>query len=178
MAKGKGLIWPAEALQKKGFIQVNGGDFVKASTQVATGKVEKIVPGKRTIPGANKKIKGATKIFQDGIKFDSRLELFLYNLLRASGISFEFQRRIVLQEGFMFGTETIRPVTIIVDFWLRQRSMIIDSKGFQLEDNKIKFKLLKKHLVDNYPNRHIKIEMPRNQTDCRDLVNRLLYDPL
>ncbi len=162
----KNTRWTPEDMAKKGLIQVNGGDFVKVSTQVNTGKVDKIEPGKRNIPGANRKIKGAVKIFQDGLKFDSRLELFLYNLLRSSGISFKF------------GIESIRPITIIVDFWLPQRCMIIDSKGYQLEDNKIKFKLLKKHLVDNYPRRNIKIEMPKNQTECRDLVNRLLYDPL
>lgn len=43
---GKNIKWPASALNKKGFVQNDKGDFVKVDTLVSTGKVEKIEPGK------------------------------------------------------------------------------------------------------------------------------------
>lgn len=171
----KNTRWPIEAFQKKGLVQDGSGNFVPVKSLVAKGKIEKIEP---KVPKFNRRVKNTEKIKQGNIVFDSRLELFLYNLLKAAGISFEFQRKIMIQDGFTFGTEKIRAIHIIIDFWLPKRALFIDSKGFQLADGKLKYKLFKKYLVDKYPNRNIKIEMPKNQTECRELVNRLLYDPL
>lgn len=119
----------------------------------------------------NQRIKNATKVEVDGIRFDSRLEAFLYGLLKQHGIRFDMQVNYTLQEKFRFGTELIRPILIRVDFVLLDHNMIVDSKGFQLADNKLKYKMLKRFLHDS--GSAMTIEMPKNQKECRELVNRI-----
>ena len=40
-------------------------------------------------PPGNQKIRNARKIERDGVKFDSRLEMYMYDLLTMAGIRFE-----------------------------------------------------------------------------------------
>lgn len=113
----------------------------------------------------------ATKIEQDGIKFDSRLELYLYNLLKEEDIEFEFQKEYVLQEGFKYCSESILPIKIRVDFVLPKYKFILDSKGFQMSDGKLKYKMLKFMLfcLDT----EYRIEMPSSQKRCREVVESI-----
>jgi hypothetical protein len=140
-----------EDLQRKGF-QVEGA---KASKSVNENK-----------------IRNAQKNEIDGVKFASKLELFLYNLLKVTKIRFEFQVEYELQPGFRFHGSKIQPIKIIPDFYLPDHDMIIDTKGFQLADNKIKFKMLKNKLVSDGKN--TTIELPRTKEECEALVNKLL----
>jgi hypothetical protein len=88
---------------------------------------------------------GNKKIELDGVKFDSKLELFCYQHLKSLGLEFDFQRTILLQEGFRFRGKAIRPITMIVDFVLHQdgQKIYIDTKGFATETSKLKYKMLK-----------------------------------
>lgn len=88
---------------------------------------------------------GNKKIELDGVKFDSKLELFCYQQLKSLGIEFEFQRAILLQESFRFKGKWIRPITMIVDFVLHHdgQKIYIDTKGFATETSKLKYKMLK-----------------------------------
>jgi hypothetical protein len=146
-----GVRFTLEDLQRKGF-KVEG---LKAE------KVKKV-----------NKIAGAVKSEVNGVKFASKLELYLFNLLKSTRIDFEFQVVFVLQEGFKFHGSTIRPMKIIVDFYLPKFDLLVDSKGWQLADSKLKYKLLKRKLLDE--GKATKIEMPRTQEECEALVNRLL----
>lgn len=145
MSRIKGFT--AEILQRKGF------------------NVDALEPAKKN------KIANAQKVNVDGEKFASKLELYMYNLLKALKIPFLFQYEIVLQEGFRYGGAAVRPIKIIVDFYLPEYDILIDTKGFQLADNKIKFKMLKfKFFLED---RHTKIFLPKNKQECEALVNRL-----
>lgn len=125
----------------------------------------------------NAKIKGAKKTEVDGITFASKLESYMYSLLRGAGIRFAFQKEYVLQEKFRYNGEAVREIKIIVDFELIDYNMIIDSKGWQLADGKIKYKLLKFHL-SRMPGEHPRIEMPATKEECDVLLNRILYSKL
>ncbi len=88
---------------------------------------------------------GNKKIELDGVKFDSKLELFCYQQFKILGLEFDFQRTILLQEGFRFKGKWIRPITMIVDFVLHHdgQKIYIDTKGFATETSKLKYKMLK-----------------------------------
>lgn len=137
-----------ELLQRKGFV-VDGHKAVKQN-----------------------KIANAQKVEIDGEKFASKLELYLFNLLKAVKIPFLFQVTYVLQEGFKFHGKAISPIKIIVDFYIEEFDLLIDTKGFQLADNKIKYKMLKKKLFEE--GKATTIEMPRTKDECQALVNRLM----
>jgi hypothetical protein len=225
-----------EDMKKMGLIEVNG-IYVKASSQVAKGKVEKlpnlidraIQPDKIIIDKSgpafnnkllqgrineinaqeafdalsgktkeivlphvaikefikqgfeninatgNKKVRNATKSTNDaGIKFDSTLERYMYDLLTASKIHFEFQKSFELQAKFYYNGEVVRAISKIVDFYLPTRNIIIDTKGFSNDVSPLKHKMLKsvlKHLHDMQP----EIIMPKNKKECDLLLNKLLY---
>lgn len=88
---------------------------------------------------------GNKKRVINGVKFDSELELYCYNLLNMLGFSFEFQKTIILQERFRHKGKWIRPITIIVDFVVdhNELKIYIDSKGMATEVSKLKYKMLK-----------------------------------
>lgn len=202
------LRWTPEQLKQKGLVQNEKGDFVKVSSLVNKGKVEKLpnlidraigerdeveklvdscamgLYGANLLPSMDKvfnvmkpnaKVKNATKIEANGVKFYSKLEKFMYDLLKGAQIDFEFQKEYLLQEKFRYRDEAVRAITLTVDFWLPTRNMIIDTKGFQTQQGAMRWKMLKshlKHIEDSQP----EIILPKNQKECNLLLNRLLYD--
>lgn len=167
---------------KKDYILVNG-QLVKSETCVPKGKVSKLpnlleraslqsVPDNKVI--RNKKVKNATKIIVDGVKFDSQLEYYMYRLLRGAGIDFELKKIYILQVKFKYNGEAIRAIKIIVDFYLNPFNMVIDTKGFSTDVSKLKYKMLKASFIkwNDCP----KIEMPSTEKECDLLLNRLLFD--
>lgn len=124
----------------------------------------------------NKKVRNAVKSTNaEGIKFDSNLEKHMYNLLKGAHIYFNFQVPYVLQEKFTYGIENIRTITLTVDFFLPGKNMIIDTKGWANDRAPLKYKMLKKHLVDTQPDNLPVIELPATKDECNLLLNRLLY---
>jgi hypothetical protein len=123
----------------------------------------------------NKKIMNATKVEAGGIRFDSRLEKTMYDLLTGAGIYFEFQKVFLLQEKFRYNGEAVRAITLTVDFYLPIYNKIIDTKGHQTQQGALRYKLLKsvlKHLYDMQP----EVLMPKNALECERILNRLLYN--
>lgn len=193
----RGPRFTEEQLKQLGRVQNEKGDYVPVSSLVAKGKVEKLLPlidrmavaqlqidyANRKIrnavnnlpPNPNAKIKGAVKVEVDGVKFDSKLEAYMHKLLTGAGIRFVLQKKYVLQDKFRYNGEAIREIGIVVDFELIDHNIIIDTKGFQLRDGMIKYKLLKWHLA-NMPGEHPKIEMPSTKEECDLLLNRILFD--
>lgn len=86
----------------------------------------------------------------DGVRFASKLEHYLYNLLKSYNIEFKFQYNITLQDRFIFNGEKIRPITMIIDFYIPIDAIhyYVDTKGFFTQDAKIKYKMLKKILSE------------------------------
>tara|TARA_R110001592_G_scaffold85820_5_gene253467 strand:+ start:1587 stop:1961 length:375 start_codon:yes stop_codon:yes gene_type:complete len=115
---------------------------------------------------------GNKKVVVDGIKFDSKLELFCYNLLKEYDIDFEFQRKVVLFEKFKFNGKTIRAITMLVDFVLSHNgnTIYLDTKGFATETSKIKYKILKHKLKDDL---FVDVVWLHTQKEVREFVNKL-----
>lgn len=113
----------------------------------------------------------ATKVEAHGITFDSKLELYLYDLLTAENIPFNFQVTYVLQEGFTFLHEAVLPIKIIMDFELYEHNIIVDSKGLMLPHTQIKHKMFRKYLNDR--GEEPRIELPSSQKACRKLVESI-----
>ena len=97
------------------------------------------------IPSIKRNKYGNTKVIIEGVKFDSKLEAFLYKILKDNGMDFDFQVNIELVPKFRFQYENIRALNMRVDFLLRYngREIYIDTKGFATSESKIKYKLLK-----------------------------------
>ena len=94
---------------------------------------------------------GNKKLEVDGVKFDSKLELVCYDLLKKFEFEFEFQKKIILVEDFRYNKKAIRPITLTVDFVVKHNDIdyYIDIKGFATDVSKIKYKMLRYQLKDN-----------------------------
>lgn len=161
---------------KKGYALTEGHKLIETKKLVDKNpkKISSLLTG-------NAKVKNATKVQADGLTFDSKLEYFMYGLLRDAGIDFSFQLKYVLQDKFRYNGGAIREISLTVDFILPDHNTIIDTKGMQTQQGAIRWKLLKKWLNENWrtfdPNRVLpKIEMPKNQEECRLLLNRLVFE--
>ena len=129
-------------------------------------------PGGTTASTGNRKVVNAAKTEQNGVVFDSRLECYMYNLLRTHGIGFLFQKRYTLQEPFEYNGETIRAITYTLDFYLPDYDMAIDTKGVATQQGKIRIKMLKRLFADL--GRTTVIELPRTKSECEALVARII----
>lgn len=181
------LKWNSDDLKKKGLVQNADGVFVPVSSLVAKGRVSKIdVKAKLKEMGfwqpptsfpvtPNAKVRNATKVEENGVKFDSRLEKYMYDLLVGAKVTFEFQKIYLLQEKFRYRDEAVMAITLTVDFWLPTKDIIIDAKGFANDVSPLKYKMLKnllKHRERVMPD----IIMPATKKECDLLLNRILYE--
>src|SRR3990167_3864449 len=118
--------------------------------------------------GATKVLSGAIFTFNKinyvnnyGVKFDSKLEFYFYHLCKLAKLDFEFQVKYELQPkvSHLIKIEKqtkkgisikevertlLLPITLTVDFVFKINSkyFIVDTKGFQTEVNKLRFKML------------------------------------
>lgn len=84
-----------------------------------------------------------------GVEFKSQYEGTVAELLYALGIPYTYEPfSITLIDSFKYGKKTIRATTYIPDFGL-QNNVVLEAKGFETPEWKIKRKLLFKHLVEN-----------------------------
>lgn len=123
-----------------------------------------VIPDKRKIK--------AKKAEQDGIKFDSTLELYMYNLLKEHNIRFDLKTSYTLQEGFTYRHETVRPMIVTPDFILLDYPIIIDTKGYANEQSPMRYKMLKHKLYKE--GKEMDIRMPSSQKKCRELIDGIL----
>lgn len=115
--------------------------------------------------------KRINKVYQDGSKFDSKLELYAYNALKDAGLPFTFQSKYTLLKGFKYNGAAIRDMTLTVDFDLPSMNIIIDTKGYQREDNKLKWKLLKGKLTNE--GKQPAIYFPTSRVAVDELIAKL-----
>lgn len=111
------------------------------------------------------------KQYKYGIKFDSKLELYFYELLKKEKIQFEFQVPYELTPSFKYNKSTIRAMNLIVDFDFtsKGRNVIVDTKGYQRADNKLKWKWFKYIMKDQQP----LIFLPKTQKQCLEVIQIL-----
>ncbi len=117
----------------------------------------------------NKKVKNATKCTADGFKFDSKLELFMYRLLKRYKVDFELKRKFVVQEGFISEGKKVRAITWSPDFLIGKT--IIDTKGLATEPFKLRLKLFKKMMADK--GEIYEFKFPSDQSQCLEVVLEL-----
>jgi hypothetical protein len=120
---------------------------------------------------------GNKKIEVNGIKFDSKLEHDCYNYLKLVKADFDFQHKIILQEGFRHNGKAIRAITMIVDFVVRVGDMTyyVDTKGYATESSKIKYKMLKYRLKDEENSDVIWLE---TKGKIKEFINSKIIDKL
>jgi hypothetical protein len=135
---------------------------------------------RKTKESQNKKIKNATPLTVDGIRFKSRLELYTYNRLKESNIKFKYEEySFVLLEKFDFNSKSmelyksksqkifnwqkpqIRSISYKPDFVNLRDGWIIECKGFANDTFNNKWKMFKKYLNDN--GLIVDLFLPRNQ---------------
>lgn len=107
----------------------------------------------------------ARKKVVDGITFDSSLEAYMYKRLKEEGIPFKHQFVIELVPSFRIHGELERSIKIVVDF-LVNGDCIIDTKGNFTEKSKIKWKMLKYKLGEDY-----EYHLPSNQEKCENVIS-------
>ncbi len=117
----------------------------------------------------NKKIVGATKCSADGFIFDSKLELFMYRLLKRYKVDFELKRKFIVQEGFVLEGKKVRAITWSPDFLIG--NLIIDTKGHATEPFKLRLKLFKKMMEDR--GEKYEFLFPSEQSQCHEIVLEL-----
>jgi hypothetical protein len=142
-------------------------EVIKEKPKFGRAKFAKKPLAEGEVPKDKRKIK-ANKKNQDGIDFDSTLELYMYNILKENNIRFEMKISYVLQEAFTYQHENIRQMVVTPDFILTDYPIIIDTKGFANEQSPMRYKMLKHklHLEGNEK----RILMPSSQKKCRHVV--------
>ena len=125
----------------------NKGSYIKGATKI--------------LPGMIFTYDKVNYVNNYGVKFDSKLEFYFYHICTQSNLDFIFQNQYELQPEVKhkiqiekknkkgtYLTEVertlLRPITITVDFVfkIKYTECIVDTKGFQTEVNKLRFKML------------------------------------
>ena len=121
----------------------------------------------------NRKVIGATECEIDGIKFKSKWECKVYQMLKEAGLNPQYQGlKIHLQEtfkpkvpfytriskgrrppGFRIDDYKVKAVTYSPDFKVEYngKTYFIEAKGMKTDSYTIKVKLFRKWLETNYP---------------------------
>jgi hypothetical protein len=100
----------------------------------------------------SERIQGVKETDYNGRHYRSTLEAETAKVLDSLGIPFEYEsRKIVLQEGFRcpYQKDKVRDLTYTADFIIGP--IMLECKGFETPEWKIKKKLLFKWLMENEP---------------------------
>lgn len=139
--------------------------------KVIRGKLQWVKEASVDKEGGNKKIKNATKVEYDGIKFRSKLEAYTYKKLKESGLVAQYETEtFTLLEPFEYNGEKIRAMTYTPDFILND--FIIECKGFANESFPLKCKFFKKLLVTNNDKRVYLVV--KNQKEVNECINKII----
>lgn len=144
-------------------------------------------------PG-NKKVRNATPMEANGIKYRSKLELYMSNRLTEANIDFEYETtKFILQDKFEFPNDSyesykskgvkyyglvtpkIRPITYLPDFINHKERWIIEVKGFANDAFPLKWKMFKDLLKnDNYT--LFKPSTQKQVKETIEILNRVYYE--
>lgn len=84
----------------------------------------------------------AKKFYFEGIEYDSTREAKFAKALKESGLHFDYQVEVELQEAFKLEKESIQDICIVVDFVI-EGEWFVDVKGHIMDIFKLKWKMLK-----------------------------------
>src|SRR3990167_11278725 len=120
----------------------------------------------------NKKIKNATTLEYDGIKFKSKLEAFCYRHLKENGIEAEYEKNTyVLIPAFEYNGEKVRQCTYTPDFVNKHEGFVIEIKGFANDVFPIKWKMFK-YLLNSLKSKY-KLYLPKNQSEVLSVIQSI-----
>jgi len=113
---------------------------------------------------------GTKKVKYNNLTFDSSLELYFYKLLESNNLLEDliFQHSFELQPAFTHKESKIRKIDYVSDFYLKELKIVIETKGLLEEKAKIKHKIFKYKYPELY------FFMPRNQLQCREVLQEIL----
>lgn len=147
---------------------------------MTAAEFRKLLGGDAAKPqSTNRKIIGATKVEYNGIKFDSQLEMTMYQMLTDFKIPFEFKKKFEIVSGFRYRGKKIQAITWTPDYYFEGIDLVVDTKGFPSETFPIKLKLFKKSMFDS--GRDVGVWSVRKKADlitCVLLIKkRMAKDP-
>jgi len=117
------------------------------------------------------RVRNATKITENGIKFDSKLEHYLYHKLKEYSIPFEYNQNVYeVLPAFKYHDEKFRSITYKPDFV--NENWVIECKGFPNESWPLRKKLFLWHLHNTTP--HKKFYTVRNKKEIDNLITKLI----
>lgn len=120
----------------------------------------------------NVKVRNATKVEVDGIKFKSKLEAYTYRRLKEEGFNFKYEEtKYTIIEKFEYMGEKLRAATLTPDFVDKDNKIMIEVKGFETDISKLKRKLLKYYLYIAGENWDIYIV--KSQKQLNELIIKL-----
>lgn len=133
----------------------------------------------------NKKVRNATSIEKDGIKYRSKLELYTATRLDEAGIKTDYEKhKFTIQEKFTYDAEmyephkvkgekvflpvsqNVRAITYTPDFVNLDLGFIIEVKGYANDVFPIKWKMFKNHVNG----KGYTLFLPSTQKQVREVV--------
>lgn len=110
------------------------------------------------------KVRNATKVEYDGIKFKSKLELYCYKKLKENKIKATYEgETFTIIDAFEYKGEKVRKATYKPDFVGKE--FIIECKGHANDAWPIRCKLFKRYLYNNNSNIDYYIVKNKKQID-------------
>ena len=136
------------------------------------GRLIRGVGSKSKKVSGNKKVRNATPMEVDGVKFKSKLELFTYRKLKDAGIICEYEATTyTLVPSFEYNGEKVRPMTYTPDF-VNEGEFVLEVKGFSNDAFPLRWKLFKHKLFKEcivYD-----LYLPRNQREVLQVIQLIL----
>lgn len=118
----------------------------------------------------NKKVKNATSVTIDGIKFKSKLEAYTYSRFKEENIPLTYEsKRFELLPKFEFQNKKIRSITYLPDFI--GDKFIIECKGYRTDSWPLREKLFNYYLYTHEPNTEFYVVHTQKQVDA--LIDKL-----
>lgn len=117
------------------------------------------------------RVKNATKVIDDGIKFDSKLEHYAYTKMKECGVQFQIKPEYVLIEAFKYLGESVRPMKFTPDYLLTDHNIILETKGFPNESFPLRLKMFKYKMHKD--GKEIKFVVCKNKLQVDEFINSL-----
>ncbi len=126
---------------------------------------------KKSVSSENSKVKNATPLTYDSIKFRSKLEVYCYKELKKYNINANYEPiTYTVLDSFIFENKKVQGIKYTPDFV--GEDFIIECKGWMNDAFPLRWKLFKHFLVRN-DFKH-RLYLPRNQKDIDEMIKNIL----
>lgn len=153
------MAFTEDDLGRLGLVKQSDGSYKKGSKPVEQK------------PVGNKKVRGAIKIDYDGIRFDSKLEVSMYQMLKVAGIKFELKPLFLLQPEYLYMGKIVKAITWEPDYLINEKT-IIDTKGHRTDTFDLRLKMFKYQAWQT--GREYEIFLPSDKKECYEVLNEII----